>query len=181
MSWKRKDLDSQKPDLKPVLTSVKYNFSSKQWTDKKEGRFISPSEWVIPSLFPNVESTITFTLRDDKQEFDYNSFGNIEHFFFCFNTLEPDSTGLLGHATFSNATKKCEHSKLLSILSEKQIESVTKQDLIWDENYQYRNFWTDADLVNETHYLIDSKLLSRKFLFRSERPFKGYVSMDENK
>ena len=181
MSWKRFNLDAVKPNLKPVLTSIKYDFTSEKWIDQKDGRFFSASDWAIPSLFPNIDKTLTFSLRDNKQYFDYNSYENIEHFFFCFNNSEPASTGVYGHGTLAQANQKCEHSKILSILNDRQIQSVT-QDLIYDwEKLQFRDFWTDAEILNETHYMIDSKPLSTKILFGWDRPFKGYVSMDENK
>ena len=168
------------PKLKTVLTDVKYNFKTKRWISARRNTIIDSIMWALSSYsnepyYPKLEHFITYRILDHGNGTVEQSFSSVTsdfpNYYFCENDLK-----LRGKDKLTVAKQKCQPSKLASFLTETQMKSIRKNGEAPDTRF----FWTDAEIFNETFYLIDKRQVSRTFIFENNEQFDGYVSMDKN-
>ena len=170
----------RKPELKKILTDIKYNFETEKWSSAKSNKTIESRMWALGAsskapYYPTLEHSVTYRIWEygngtfEQQFIPITS--NFSNYYFCENDLTPS-----GPDKLILAKQKCKPEKLASFLTKAQMQVVHKNGYAPDT----RQFWTDAELLNETFYMMDKEPVSKAFLFKSNRLFNGYVSMDEN-
>ena len=168
------------PKLKKVLTDIKYNFETKRWISARRNTTIDSIMWALSSYskesyYPLLERFITYRIWDHGNGTIEQQFSSLKkstsNYYFC-----EDDLKLSGEDNLTVAKQKCKPSKLASFLTETQMQLIRKNGDAPDTRY----FWTDAEIFNETFYLIDKRQVSNAFIFKNNEQFEGYVSMDRN-